>query len=610
MVGILFGRLARALILAAVCVATFASGSVAATPGPLPVAGTAARQPRGPVPAVVTTLRAGCAAKGDVIAAANRLMRNRYTLGSEPTVRLPANPTWRENPFGDDNWRFDYHSLRFVLKLETAWARTGNARYLDRAVFLLRDWLRDNPRSAPRSRFSWDDHATAWRAMVLACTADIVPMSAWLRSALLLHGAVLASPGFFVRHGNHALNQSIGLLDVGCVLGRADWMGVAARRIGVLVVESIDPQGVSNEQSIGYEYYDYLRYTAAENRLRACGRSVPAAFARVDKMPTFLGWATLPNGQYELIGDTHAGHATPIPGTLAEFAATGGASGPRPFDTFAGYMAGYAFGRSGWGETRPFADEIAFAVRYGRGRAFHGHAEGGSLTVYGLGSRLIVGSGTYSYNAGPYRSYFIGRSAQNVVTVSGSAYRVGATTPLRFRAETLDALAIGVTVQGYTGVRDRRTVVFSKSGGFLVVDDRLASTRPRSFTQLWHLAPGSRPTVVGRTVRTHSAGGDVVIVQLAARPRTTVVTGATSPIQGWRTYAYNQKRRSPTVEARLHGRSARFLTLIVPVRDASDTVRVLSTSLRADGYTVDVEVDGRAQRLVVDGSSVSIVPLT
>jgi hypothetical protein len=558
-------------------------------------------------PAVVP--RAGCALSGNVVGAADRLLHNRYTLGSERTVRLPANPTWRENPFHDDNWLFDYHSLRFVLKLEAAWAQTGNRRYLDRALFILHDWLRDNPRSAPRSRFSWDDHATAWRAMVLACTADIVPMSAWLRSALVLHGAVLASPGFYVRHGNHALNQSIGLLDVGCVLRRVDWMGTAARRIGDLVVESIDQQGVANEQSVGYEFYDFQRYTAAERRLRACGRHVPAAFARVDKMPRFLGWATLPNGEYELIGDTHAGHATSIPGTLAEFAATGGTAGPRPFGTFETFIAGYAFGRSGWGETRPFADETAFAVRYGRGRAYHGHADGGSLTVYGLGSRLIVGSGTYSYNAGPYRSYFIGRSAQNVVTVAGLAYRVASPTPMRFQVETLDALGIGVDVTGYAGVRDRRSVVFSKTGGYLVVDDRLRSSRPRTFTQLWHLAPSSHPTVQGRTVQTHTTGGDVVIVQLARAPRTRIVTGATHPIQGWRTYRYNQKRRSPTVEARLRGRTARYLTLIVPVRDATDTVRVLSTALWLDGYALVVEVNGHTERIVVDGASVTVVPL-
>ena len=284
---------------------------------------------------------------------------------------------------------------------------------------------------------------------------------------------MLADPRFFVRHGNHALNQSIGLLDIGCFLHRPGWMGLAADRIAGLIAESVDTQGVANEQSIGYEYYDYRRYGAAEDRLRACGQHVPAAFGRVDRMPTFLGWATLPNGQYELIGDTHAGHATAIPGTLAEFAATAGTAGPRPFGTFATFVAGYAFGRSGWGETRPFADETAFAVRYGRGRAFHGHADGGSLTVYGLGSRLIVGSGTYSYNPGPYRRYFVGRSAQSVVTVGGVPYRVGATTPLLFRIETAEALGVAVKVQGYAGVSDTRTVIFSRTGGYLLVDDRL-----------------------------------------------------------------------------------------------------------------------------------------
>ena len=562
-----------------------------------------------PEAAPVHTLRPGCAVSGNVVAAADRLIKDRYTLGSRPAVRLPHNPTWSENPFHDDNRLFDYHSLRFVLKLEAAWAKTGARRYLDRALFLLRDWYRDNPRAAPRSRFSWNDHATAWRAIVYACTAELVPMSSWLHSALVLHGTVLADPHFFVHHGNHALNQSIGLLDIGCFLHRAGWMSLAADRIDGLVAESVDTQGVANEQSIGYEYYDYRRYQAAEDRLRACGQRVPPAFSRVDRMPTFLGWATLPNGEYELIGDTHTGHATPIPGTLAEFAATGGTSGPRPFGTFATFVAGYAFGRSGWGETRPFADETAFAVRYGRGRAYHGHADGGSLTVYSLGSRLIVGSGTYSYNAGPYRRYFIGRSAQSVVTVAGVPYRASATTPLLFRVETPQALGLSVKVQGYAGVSDTRTVIYSRTGDYLLVDDRLRSSVSRTYTQLWHLAPRSHPRVTGRTVATHTAGGDVVIRQLVGRPSISIVTGRTNPIQGWRTYRYNQKAAAPTVQARRSGRNVRFLTLIVPVRDAATTVRVVSVKLRANGYTVVVAVGGHAERVVLNGSSVTITPL-
>jgi hypothetical protein len=38
-----------------------------------------------------------------------------------------------------------------------------------------------------------------------------------------------------------------------------------------------------------------------------------------------------------------------IPGTEAEFAATRGASGPRPARTVVRYDAGYLFARSGWG---------------------------------------------------------------------------------------------------------------------------------------------------------------------------------------------------------------------------------------------------------------------
>jgi hypothetical protein len=559
-------------------------------------------------PAVVT-LRPGCDVKGDVLPAANRLLHNRYKLGSRPVVVLPRNPSWREDPFRDDNWLFNYHSLRFVLKLEAAWARTGRRVYLDRALFLLRDWLADNPRSHPRSPLAWERHATAWRAMVYACTAEIVPMTPWLKRALILHGGVLADRAFYEVHGNHALNQAIGLLEVGCFLHRSDWLDLAARRINTLVVESVDSQGATNEQAIGYQFYNYERYRVAALRLRACGRPVSSLFSRIDLMPEFLGWATLPDRHYEQIGDTDARSAHSIPGTLAEFAATGGTSGPHPTDVFKTYRAGYAFGRSGWGDDRPFADETAFSVHYGPPVRFHGHADGSALTVYGYGSRLIVGSGKFSYDESVFRRYFVGRSAQNVVTVGGLPYRTTGATPLRFRIETAQAYGVSVKVGGYPGVSDTRTVIYSRTGGYLVVDDRLRSARSRTYTQLWHLAAGTHPARTGRTVRTHSPGGDVVISQLLGRPSISIVVGARSPVQGWRTIAYNKKTAAPAVLARRSGQSVRFLTLIVPVPDASVVVRVVSVRTLADGFSLVVSVGGRTERMVVSGAAVSIVPL-
>ena len=78
-------------------------------------------------------------------------MANRYRLPPHAIVRLPADPRWSENPLHDANWQFQYHALRYVVHLLAAWRETGATRYRDRAVFLLRDWSEDNPRSTQPS---------------------------------------------------------------------------------------------------------------------------------------------------------------------------------------------------------------------------------------------------------------------------------------------------------------------------------------------------------------------------------------------------------------------------------------------------------------------------
>ena len=118
-------------------------------------------------------------------------------------------------------------------------------------------------------------------------------------------------------------------------------------------------------------------------------------------MPEFLAHATLPDRTYWMIGDTARHLAFAIKGTTAEFAATAGASGPRPSRVFAAYRAGFAFGRSGWGDRRAYRDEAAYSVRYGPGRRFHGHADHASVTLYAYGKRLVDDSGMFTFNTDP-----------------------------------------------------------------------------------------------------------------------------------------------------------------------------------------------------------------
>ena len=198
-------------------------------------AGPAARPP----PDAPSSYGPDCREHANAVAQSDQLMAGTLNLSRHRPFMLPGNPTWAEDPFRDVNWTFQYHSLRFVWDLFEASRLTGDGDYRKRGLFLLRDWVRDNPPGGGRSSFSWHDHSTAIRTWVIACATVVAPKAAWIRDALRTHGAVLADPAFYVNRGNHALNQSRGLLAAGCILGRRDWQRLAAKRIAALIVDSV-----------------------------------------------------------------------------------------------------------------------------------------------------------------------------------------------------------------------------------------------------------------------------------------------------------------------------------------------------------------------------------
>ena len=289
---------------------------------------------------------------GGKIAKADAMLNNRYRLNAQPEVELPVDLTWAEDPFGDKNWRFKLHNLRWLNHFRVAFERTGDERYRTRYREILADWFRDNPREDPPSKMSWTDHPTGLRSVEFACASSILDDS-FLEQALLVHGATLEDEDFYLGRGNHAHNQNLGLLAAGCRTGRDDWVDLAERRILELGLESIDEQGVTNEQSIFYQGFNYRIYKQAKDMLNECGRSMPKALAnRRQRMPSFLAHAMLPDGRYESLGDTKLDlHAKPLPDTPVEFAATLGKRGDPIEQTSVVYDAGFAFGRARWADT-------------------------------------------------------------------------------------------------------------------------------------------------------------------------------------------------------------------------------------------------------------------
>jgi len=538
---------------------------------------------------------------------AERIMARHLQLGTHPDWILPVNPTWREQPFnGDLNWLFNYHALRWLLALLQAGRDTGDPAYAARASFLLNDWLVSNPRSSTATKQAWNDMATGFRASVMACATRDLGRPTWLLLGLKAHGTALADPNFYTWHGNHALNQVIGLVDVACVLPNSTWKTLGTSRMAALVTESVDAEGVTNEQSVGYQYYNWFHYERARRHLIACHLTVPSAFSRVTKMPEFMAYATAPDGYYVQLGDTDLQQAIDIPDTLAEFAATKGLSGPKPPALIRRYAAGFLFARSGWGETRPFDQETLITMRFGPGIALHGHMDGQSLTLTSLGRRLLVDPGKYTYTPGPWKDWFESRAAHSVVTVDGLAFDGRAKTAFGSVGKA-NVYYASMTNPGYAGVANRRRVVWSRITDYVIVDDVLSSAATRTYRQTWHLARGSAPTISGNRLDTHFSGANLAVVQLVGKPSSRILAGRTSPIQGWVSETYNVKLSAPVLQATIQSRAARFLTLLVPYSGTRPAISGRVVSLTSTGYVVDVTIGTHVERVTVNTSGASIV---
>src|SRR6266545_5254061 len=64
--------------------------------------------------------------RSDDAAVAAQIMAGKLPLPNHRTAPLASNPTWREDPYADANWRFQYHSLYWVDRLRRVGLATGN----------------------------------------------------------------------------------------------------------------------------------------------------------------------------------------------------------------------------------------------------------------------------------------------------------------------------------------------------------------------------------------------------------------------------------------------------------------------------------------------------
>lgn len=512
-------------------------------------------------------------------AKARALAGGRLELPPHAPWRMPASLTWREDPFGEPNWVAQYHMLRWLDPLRRQ-AAAGEEDLIDTWLEIAGSWIRSNPPGRGRARYSWADMVEAARSLTL-CFAlpvlqDLRPARvSEVLSSVREHGEWLADPSH-VRTGNHALQQHQGLLVIGAVLRRPEWVDLAVERAVQMLQESYDDEGINEEGAVQYHQINYLWWRLLRRRVEIAVGHAPPEFDRVRLAPLAMAHATRPDGRYELIGDTEEFTPRALDHPAIDYVSSSGSTGEPPAERVRVYGSGYVFGRSGWGDADVrFADTSFYSLRFGPQNRIHGHVDGMALTLYADGGQLLVDSGKYAYDAtDPHRTHLLSREAHNSLSVAGRPYDREASVELRrFRLGDRTEF-FRLEDDGYRGVALTREVLVCLDMGMIVVRDRFEADSEAVVSQWWHCDPRAGHRAEKDSIFVRGEGNTLRLAWVEGQTERRVTRGTRSPMQGWFSPRWRTIVPTRTIEAR-SARCSGELTVVMTFRRAEEPLSIV-----------------------------------
>lgn len=230
----------------------------------------------------------------------------------EPVV-FPDKIDWDYIP-GDDReftWQFNRH--RYFVILGQAYCMTGNKKYAENFVRLMRDWIENVPYNKTTSGTMWRSLEVGLRgeywtlAMELFDGApEIEEIRELYQEILRLHGKILMEThSDWSVFGNWGVIQDHGLFDIGLALGDDEMIHAATERLLAECQAQITRDGFQREQSPMYHAEVLKSYLDFIIRARKSGFKVPET---IEEQTYKMAMAELkwikPDGHHPLMGDS------------------------------------------------------------------------------------------------------------------------------------------------------------------------------------------------------------------------------------------------------------------------------------------------------------------
>lgn len=532
---------------------------------------------------------------------AKRVLDGWVLLSPHAEWELPAEILWTEDPFGEANWKFQFHTLRWIDPLRRVASRASDrsAEAAELWLAITRSWM--DACMFSTNEVAWKDMAVGMRTIELILGFPLVPPydRTLYIECIRMHANHLANPRNHTR-GNHLLHQLQGLYVSARFLRSPAMEKKALALLNDLFQDSYDDEGINAEGALGYHDMNYQWWRALDLRISAESGSVPGFRDRLESARAALVHGVRPDGVLETIGDTGVRKVPTSDGLEeTEYVRSKGMRGLAPHSNAACYSSGYAFGRSGWGSgDRDFADQTFYSIRFGDDKPMHGHRDSTSFTVFARGVPWVVDPGMYAYGNSEMRQYMRSRAAHNVVIDTAySNYPNQSAELLMWKADA-ESDTVVMSSGPSPKLRTQRAFVYHRPGDFIVIVDVNASASDvsaESSRQLWHLPDGMQVSVGGLGVQL-VFGDKTARITWVECGGIDVIVGALEPIQGWVTSAYGEVSPAPVLSVQFPRAGRSYLCAVMTFGEGLPNVRVdrgeeaSAVSVSVDGETFQVSI--------------------
>ena len=445
---------------------------------------------------------------------ADKVLRREFRFGGV-TRTLPHDIDWDHNDYTKE-WRNVLNRHRTWITLGQAWWQTGDSKYPEDWVYMLRDWIKDNP---------VDAGGRPWRSLEVGARANIWPevMNLFMEApafdaevrylltrSMVEHARFLYRNNAHFKKGNWQTTEAQGLASTGIMLPEFKeskaWRERGFSLMSTHMKKGVFPDGAQYELTPGYHYWVIYQFLKTIILAEKNGYELPGLQDRHEKMFEFLMHLGMPNRMTIAVGD--AGYGKPIPGMmglgallydrpdmgylaaetisedwvwflppekLAAFQSL-----PKRKPKFKSHMmpnAKYGVMRTGWG-----TDDRWLLFDCAPWAGYHTHEDQLQVVIYS-GRELLIDPGQVDYDLPVSKSYFKKAVAHNVLLLNGKGPNSNPKVVTWSVDERVELASAKVSRDGLT---HQRSVLFVKPDYWVVVDH--VSGKPTAdLTRLFHL---------------------------------------------------------------------------------------------------------------------------